>query len=203
MKTFAVAALAALMTTTDAKLHFGKCHKQPEYVANFDPAAYAGKWYEAYRDKWMPYEISADCVTQHFTPQEDGTTNLYFRGYYWALLDYMGVSGSLFDCDKGGKDWTCMSTMGHYGKSGSHHGHVKILGTDYKNYSVVHECKDHAHGLYHSEWVSILSRNPQLEDEHFNTARQLIHTQTSYSLDPKHSSLKRTRQEKCEYDWTL
>ena len=67
MKTFAVAAFAALMTTTEAKLGFGKCPKNVQYVDKFNPVDYAGKWYETYRDKWMPYEISADCVTQHFT----------------------------------------------------------------------------------------------------------------------------------------
>ena len=202
MKTFAVAALAALMTTTEAKLGFGKCKSKPEFVDKFDAAAYAGKWYEAYRDKWMPYEISADCVTQHFTPQEDGTMNLYFRGYYWALLDYMGVSGSMFDCDKGSKDtWTCQATMGHYGKTG-HHSNIHILGTDYKNWAVNYECKEHAHGLYHTEWATVLSRKPQLEDEHFNTARQLIHSNAPH-YDLTSHTMKRTRQEKCEYDWTL
>ena len=202
MKTFAVAALAALMTTTDAKLGFGKCKSKVQYVDNFQPMDYAGKWYEIYRDKWMPYEISADCVTQNFVPKEDGTMNLYFRGYYWALLDYMGVNGTMFDCDKGSKDtWTCQATMGHYGTKG-HHSNIHVLGTDYKNWSALHECKDHMHGLYHSEWVTILSRTQDISDEHHNTARNLIHSQTPH-YDLSSHTMKRTRQEQCDYDWSL
>ena len=200
MKVCAVAALAAIMTTTEAKLKFGKCHNKPEYVDKFSPADYAGKWYEVYRDKWMPYEISADCVTQEFTPQKDGTMNLKFRGYYWALLDYMGVVGTLFDCENGSKDtWTCQATMGHTGTKG-HHSPIHILGTDYKNYAVNYECKDHMHGIYHSEWATILSRTPDIADEHHNAARQLIHKNSPY-YDLSSHTMHRTRQEKCEYDW--
>ena len=149
----------------------------------------------------MPYEISADCVTQHFTPQDDGTINLYFRGYYWALMDYMGVNGTMFNCDEGSKDtFTCKATMGHTGTKG-HASELHILGTDYENWAVNHECKDHVNGLFHSEWVSILSRKQDLNDDHMNTARNLIHAQTP-EYDLSSWTMKRTRQENCEYDWT-
>ncbi len=63
--------------------------------------------------------------------------DLYFRGYYPFLGDYMGVDGTMYQCDEGSsKTWTCMATMG----GGSHRIPFKIFDTDYESYEIMYNC---------------------------------------------------------------
>ena len=62
MKTFAIATIA-LTSFAEAKLGWGGCPPNLTYIEDFKPAQYAGKWYEIQRDKMMPYELGADCIT--------------------------------------------------------------------------------------------------------------------------------------------
>ena len=110
MKSFA---LAALLGATSAKFHFGWC-PSVQNVEDFDAAAYAGKWYEVYRDRHNMHTHFADCVTKEFDVNEDGNMDLYFRGFYnihgWGK--YMGIGGVMSDCDTGSADsYTCKATM--------------------------------------------------------------------------------------------
>ena len=51
-------------------------------MSNFDPARYAGKWYEILRDPGNPMTIATDCVTKKFALDSNGNLDLYFRGFY-------------------------------------------------------------------------------------------------------------------------
>ena len=63
-------------------------------------AAYSGHWFEVYRDKHNMYTSWADCVTKEFELNQNGTLDLYFRGYYnihgWGK--YSGINGEISDC---------------------------------------------------------------------------------------------------------
>ena len=81
MKSFATLSALALFGA-DARLSFGECPKvnlQP----NFDMSAYEGKWYEVKRDSVFTWEMGQTCVTEHFTPNSQGSHDLYFRGWFW------------------------------------------------------------------------------------------------------------------------
>ena len=47
---------AALSTASAGYVSWGSCPDMPEPVGNFDADAYAGNWYEIYRDKDVWYE---------------------------------------------------------------------------------------------------------------------------------------------------
>ena len=195
-------AIVALAGAAQAALSFGKC-PTVEYVDKFDATKYAGQWYNVYKDRWMPYTLTADCITQNFTPREDGNVDLYFRGYYWALADYMGVNGTMFQCGEGSKDtWTCQASMGTTDVHAKRHP-IHVLATDYENWNVGYECKEHHSGFYKTEWVTINARTPQISDEAMNAALAAIKKQ-SPSYDTSNWTLTLVKQgETCDYDWNL
>ena len=107
---FFTSALAALLGTADARMGFGAC---PIDIAfqTIDQSKYAGTWYEIQRDVLFPMEIGAECVTSSYRENSEGGMDFYYRGYYWSMFfQYMGVGGTLSDCDQGSSDtWTCRS----------------------------------------------------------------------------------------------
>ena len=189
------------MGAAEAAISFGKCPKV-EYADNFDATKYAGQWYNVYKDRLMPYTVSADCITENFTLREDGNVDLYFRGYYWLLADYMGVNGTMYQCGEGSKDtFTCMASMGSTNENAKRRP-IHVLATDYENWNVGYECKEHMHGLYKNEWVTILSRKTDISDEHMNAALAAIKKQ-SPDYDTSNWNLTRVKQgDTCDYDWT-
>ena len=195
-------AIVALVGVAQSAISFGKCPKV-EYVDKFDATKYAGAWYNVYKDRLMPYTLTADCITQNFTPREDGNVDLYFRGYYWALADYMGVNGTMFQCGEGSKDtWTCQATMGTTDSHAKKHP-IHVLATDYENWNVGYECKEHHHGWYKTEWVTINARTPQISDESMNAALAAIKKQ-SPDYDTSNWTLTLVKQgDTCDYDWNL
>ena len=54
---------------------------------------------------------------------------------------------------------------------------IHILDTDYDNWYVNYECKEH-HGLYKTEWVTINARTPEISDESMNAALAAIKKQS-------------------------
>ena len=67
---------------SNALMSLGRCPRDIPYITNFDPARYAGKWYEILRDPGNPMTIATDCVTKEFSLDSNGNLDLYFRGYY-------------------------------------------------------------------------------------------------------------------------
>lgn len=134
----AAAALALFSNTAEAKISFGKC---PEInnMSDFDAKRYSGKWYEIVRDRQNPYTISTDCVTKEFGTfkEADKSMDLFFRGYYAFKMGYMGVNGTLYQCDEGSPDsFTCMATMG----GGTHRSPITVWNTDYDNFDISYTC---------------------------------------------------------------
>ena len=195
-------AITALVGATSAAYSLGACPKI-EYVDKFDATKYAGQWYNTHKDRLMPYTLTADCITQNFTPREDGNVDLYFRGYYWALADYLGVNGTMFQCGEGSKDtWTCMASMGSTSENAKRHP-IHVLDTDYENWNIGYECKEHMHGTYKTEWVTINARTPQISDDSMNAALASIH-KTLPHYDTSNWTLTHVKQgDTCNYDWDL
>ena len=67
----------------------------PELVADFDPDAYLGVWYELRRDKDIPFE-TGECVTAEYSLNDNGTvrvSNTQFYGYFDGSDGYQGGVG--------------------------------------------------------------------------------------------------------------
>merc|ERR1719503_266558 len=99
MKLISACFVSSLMYgTSDAKTSYGSC-PEVDYVADFQPERYVGRWYEVFRDKWNKYTLGTDCVTREFALRDDGNINLNFRGYYHWLFSYQGGGGVMSDCN--------------------------------------------------------------------------------------------------------
>ena len=152
---FKITAIVANLMYIEARLSTGQC-EDVEYVADFKPEKFAGHWYEIVRDTQNPYTISTDCVTKDFTLNKDGDIDLYFRGYYSLFGDYMGVDGTMYQCDEGSsKTWTCMATMG----GRSHRRPFKIFDTDYTSYEIMYACEN-INSFSKTELFAVSSRSP-------------------------------------------
>ena len=108
-------------------------------MANFDPARLSGKWYEVVRDNQNPWTLGTSCVTKEFSPynEQEKKLDLYFRCHWQMKFGYMGIGGSLYQCDEGSANsWTCKATMG----SSSKRSDFNIFETDYDNYEILYYC---------------------------------------------------------------
>jgi lipocalin len=196
----ALAAVALFTNSADAKISFGSC-PTIENVSNFDADRYSGKWYEVVRDKMNPYTISTDCVTKEFGQfnAEEKSMDLFFRGYYWLKLGYMGVNGTLYQCDEGSKDtFTCMATMG----GGTHRSPITVWKTDYDNFDISYTCSSIMKGKMKYESFSVTSRTPEISAENLDKVKAIVkETIPQYDLDTA-KGLYWTKQENwCNYEW--
>ena len=148
MNKLSLASIAALSLFTtgsaDAKWSMGACPKV-EYISDFDAERYSGKWFEIVRDRTNPWTLSADCVTKEFGElnAEEKSMDLYFRGYYYLKMGYMGVNGTLYQCDEGAPDtFTCQATMG----GGTHRSPIMVWNTDYENFDIHYYCTNYMEG---------------------------------------------------------
>ena len=57
-------------------------------MQNFDPARYAGKWYETLRDPGNYMSAGTDCITKEYAMDSEGNLNLYFRAHINILFSY-------------------------------------------------------------------------------------------------------------------
>ena len=193
----------ALIGAAAAKWHLGRC-PEVQYIEDFDPIAYTGKWYEVYRDKNMCHTKYADCVTKEFNTNENGNTDLYFRGFYnwhgWGR--YFGVNGELSECETGSSDtYTCLASMGHHGKHKYTKRPINVLATDYENYDIYYECHDFF-GFFNMDNLSISSRNTHKmsEDKIDEVVEVVKHKLPHYNLK-KDMYFTKQGEDKCDYYW--
>ena len=196
----ATAALALFSNEAEAKISFGKCPKI-EYMNDFDANRYSGKWFEIVRDRQNPYTISTDCVTKEFAPfdADNKSMDLFFRGWYAFKWGYMGVNGTLYQCDEGSPDtFTCMATMG----GGSHRSPITVWNTDYDDFDISYTCSEYLDGKMKFESFSVAARTPTISKQTLAKVSQIVHENIpQYDLN-KSSGLYWTKQQKgCEYEW--
>ena len=166
----------------------------------FDKTRFGGKWYEQVRDPENIYTMSADCVTMEFSPPNaDGNLDLYFRGYYWMMLNYQGGGGTMYDCDQGNTDWTCQATMGSSTKRSG----FPIFYTDYDNYQISYFCSDMMGGLMKYEWFSLYTRDQFASDAVMTEAKaKVAELLPSFDIDSVlNLFLYWTNQNGCDYEW--
>ena len=153
--------VALILAGVEANYSFGGC-PTVEWVDNFQPDRYLGKWYETKRGYFNIMELGTDCVTAEFKKNKDGkNVDLNFRGYYHWMFSYASGAGTLWDCADGSKDtWTCKATMG----GSDNKSPLSVLATDYDNYEVAYFCKDFAWGAWKYEDIAVRSRKYALTD---------------------------------------
>jgi len=94
--------------------------------------------------------------------------DLYFRCHYQMKFGYMGIGGSLYQCDEGSANsWTCQATMG----SGSKRSDFNIFHTDYENFDITYYCSEYFRGRMKFEMMSVSSRSPQISGDNLNKVK--------------------------------
>merc|ERR1719313_478607 len=183
--------LAIFLASVEARISFGRC-PSVNYMKNFDPARYSGKWYEVVRDRTNPMTISTDCVTKEFGPFDASLNkmDLYFRGLYGWWMGYRGATGALWQCDEGSSDtFTCLATMGRSAKRSE----FNIFWTDYDNVEIYYSCSRHW-GFWKFETFAVSARAQALTQETYTIANAAIKQQLPwYDLD-KYSMFYWTKQ---------
>ena len=188
MKFFATA-LAAILGTTDARMGFGACPTDITFQT-IDQDQFAGTWYEVQRDALFPMELGAECVTSVYKKNAEGGMDYFYRGYYWSMFfQYMGVGGSLSDCDKGTPDtWSCKSTMNvskSDDKSKDTSYPFKIISTNYDRWAIMYSCLAPMGDMMSMDFVWIYSRTQTLTDDEMAEVRSVIRSQMPvYNLTP-------------------
>ena len=192
----------AMLSATSAKWGFGEC-PTVEFMETLDMPAYAGKWYEVYRDKHNAMEWMADCVTKEFETNENDNLDLYFRGFYnaWGFGKYRGVGGEISDCGHNGlADSTCMATMGHKKPYTGQKRPFNMLATDYKSYDISYFCWSWK-GMVHVTNLGISSRSIEMSEETQEEVRKVLHQKLpGYDLS---QGMYWTKQgeDSCQYKW--
>merc|ERR1712032_436568 len=188
-------------SSVDARMSFGSC-PPANNMYPVDMERFAGKWYEQVRDPENMYTVSADCVTMEFSqPKDDGSLDLWFRGFYWMMLSYQGGGGVMYDCDDANDEWACKATMGT--KSYDRAKGFPIKYTDYDNYQISYFCNDMIDGVMKYEWFSVYTRDQNASDEVMELAKaKVVELVPSYDIDSiLNIFLYWTNQNNCEYEW--
>merc|ERR1719230_2049701 len=115
------------------------------------------------------------------------------------MLKYMGVGGTMYECDQGSPDtWTCQATM----TGSEHRSPIRVWETDYKNYDIMYECTQH--GWFKNEMFSVASREPTMSEENWTKVKAIIDEKIpQYSLDKSYITSYPKQEGKCQYDWHL
>ena len=150
-----------LAAVAQASFRMGGCPAFTQ-MEEFDINKYTGRWYEIVRDKYTPFEILAGCVNVDYGLKEDGTISVYNKAHRF-FLGWTGGEASAIQSDVTGPGSLNVNFRGE--PDASKPGNYFVINTDYDTYSIVYNCKEHFNGLFSSDVMWILAREPQLEDE--------------------------------------
>ena len=146
-----------------------------------------------------PYTISTDCVTKEFALNQDQDLDLYFRGYYNFLFKYMGVNGTMYQCDEASEDGaTCMATM----HGGSHRSPIRVFDTDYETYEIMYDCQEVLGGAMKMEMFSVTTKDVNPSDETMARVKMVVREKLpQYDLDQAWGLVKPLQGDGCKYEW--
>ena len=187
-----------MLGAAEARMGEGSCPTGVTYMDNFEPARFAGKWFQVESDSVHRWASESSCVTQEYAMNADGNLDLYFRGNYNG--GYRGINGTLYDCETG----TCQATMG---SRTDRRWPFEFFATDYENYHISYHCYERD-GQF-SEFLSVNSRqaglSPRLNDLIRATVAERLPWYVEY-LDS--DAVKVTPQggvgmANCVYNWNL
>ena len=122
------------------------------------------------RDKYLPMEIGAKCVTQNYKNNSNGTMEYFYRGKW--MWWYSGVGGYLSNCKFGTPStFTCKSTMHQQPKNAFN---WKMLHTDNDKYLITYNCFNRMDNWFHDDYVTILSKEQTMNDEIIAKVKSIV-----------------------------
>ena len=192
------AAIAAMVTTTNAKLGFGACPKV-NFITDLDMDAYQGKWYTVKRDDAKNPMYMSRCDSMEFLNLGDGNGKLHATSYVGEETGYKQFNASLVECGEHDNS-TCMVTNPKW-KNKKYP--FTLLATDYENYHVYYFCYPFAYGTMNFQMVIIGSRTPRMpEGEKLEEVKNAIRNQLpEYDLDTYDGYSPALHEDWCEYHW--
>ena len=192
----------AAIAAVDARMGFGQC-PAVDSESNFDMSRHEGKWFEQQRDKLFTFEMGQECGTQIYRANAAGNYDLYFRAEIPMMFgQYVGVNGEMSQCGQiPTSEGSCMATM----NGGDKKSPIKILATDYDNWSVLYACMDMVGGdLMYANWLSISTRtNAPISEEHLMAAHAAIRAQLPLFDLSNWAMYNTTQGRSCQYDWNI
>ena len=158
LATALLSSMALTDSSVNASMGWGWCPlpwDNPKTVGSngigFEPARYAGKWYEIRRDKDVWYQQESKCVTATYTyfpdrwwwPWPVNVNNRSVKKQGDPVKDptWLGLTYSWARCDYEG---ACNVKFWWYPE-----GQYLVLDTDYDSYSLVYGC-DNWFGLFYT-----------------------------------------------------
>ena len=190
--TYAAAAVALLTQSTEARMGWGKCDEEPEYMDSVDAVRLAGQWHEQIRDRTNPMIGGANCVTKEFAVNQDGDVDLYYRGKF-PMRGYKGVDGTIY-CEDGSCDATMAEKEERYP--------FRIFATDYDNYQIDYFCftkmgvKMEYFATYTREVV-----NSEETDALIRAALEEKLPKFAETYDNRFHTYSTYQGENCDYEW--
>ena len=128
-----------------AKDSVGECPKTSG-VANFNPDAYIGRWYEFRRDQATQWEWFGECVTATYTVKADGKIDVKNRSWFWWWFFSYYTAPGIADCKSQGQAAECEVRFFENSQYKYTEPNYKVISTDYSNYAMVYSCRKNAFG---------------------------------------------------------
>lgn len=153
---------------------------------------YLGKWYEIIRDKSTRSQ-KGTCASAHYC--------LNKRGFV-SVLNHEVIGNRLRktygEAKLSSKDYNKFSVRFRGDKfHGSHHGEYRIIGTDFKNYSVAYSCTQINQNLK-MELVWVLARDPTKISEGL-LQKWIKYLEAKFGYAPEELFVTRHNSNKCKY----
>ena len=156
---------------------WGWCPSREKIVLNntINLTEYSGNWYEIKRT--LSDSQIKDCISSNYTITDDSNMLVNSRGYYKQNDSFVTKSYTLRKTDRPFefKEEILPFLTNIYDRE------YIILNTDYDNYSIVYSCYDA--GFMKDQYVWILSRKPEIDNNLQNNLTTYIYDKTEISPD--------------------
>ena len=151
-----IASISLLFLAINARVIDHPC-EHVEVQENFDLDRYTGLWYEIEHDCKFFWEKSGECITAHYSQNEDGTITVWNSQTEEGSNERSGFEGVAYVEE--GADLQVIFF-------GIYEGDYKVLATDYDNYSIVYSCNEFSFLEGKSKLdIWLMSRTPTVSQE--------------------------------------
>ena len=131
-KVLLTTSLAVLCNVASAGFGPGKC-STPVLQENFSATGYLGRWFEVKRDKALPFEKDATCVTADYSLIDATTLGVLNRQFNSVTGKDDSITGSA-SCNGP----ACVVSFPPPAPRGDY----RVVSTDYTSYSIVYSCTE-------------------------------------------------------------
>jgi len=179
------------LMTAYASIGYGHCQGNVEPVGNFIATKYNGTWYEIYRDRTVPYEKNAECVTATYTYDRNNDP--------WSISVCNRANGG--DCNFLAKAKFDSVGNGKVKFNFFPEGNYQVLYTDYTSVALVYGCDQWVSRFFpfYTQQAWILSRDPTLDQETIDNIEQVLAEKVGDSYDWDSVKLKTKQGGDCTY----